>query len=110
MPSAAVITSASSVNFEQCKFKGNGYTFRGDNSIKTGLVPFWKGVFYKRKEFAPPCEQIFALKSRPLLRRGLHESKQEVTKAVSLVKNKDKMYQIYTVPLRTAAPGTVIPN
>ena len=33
--------------------KGNGYTFRGDNSVNLVLSPFWKGVYTKRKEFTP---------------------------------------------------------
>ena len=31
--------------------KGNGYTFRGGNSLKF-LPPFRKEVYFKRKEFA----------------------------------------------------------
>ena len=32
-------------------------------------VPFWKGDYSKRKEFAPPGEQILSFKSRPYFRR-----------------------------------------
>ena len=47
-------------------FKGYWYFLRSDNSIKIALPPFWYLLYSKRKEFAPPCEQIISFSSRPL--------------------------------------------
>ena len=33
--------------------EGNEYILQGGNSFKFVLAPFWKGVYSKRKEFAP---------------------------------------------------------
>ena len=42
------------------KFQGTWYIYKGDNSIKTQCsVPFWKGVFSIRKEFAPIRSKFF---------------------------------------------------
>ena len=64
--------------------KRNGYSFKGDNSSKIGLSSFWKGDYSKRKE----REQILSFQSGPPFQKGLgvQESRQEVTKVVSLVK------------------------
>ena len=40
---------------------GNWYTFKGDNSIKIAFAPFWKGVYSKKKEFAPKEANSFLL-------------------------------------------------
>ena len=53
---------------KHCLHKGNEYIFREDNSVNLFLLPFWKGVYFKRKEFAP-WEQILFFYNRPLFRR-----------------------------------------
>ena len=40
-------------------FKGNGYIFSRGNSVKNILTPFRKGVYSKRKEFAPLGSKFF---------------------------------------------------
>ena len=32
---------------------GNGYAFKGDDSVKLFLPAFWKEIYSKMKEFAP---------------------------------------------------------
>ena len=84
-----------------------GYTFRGNDSVKIDFAPSCKGVYSKRKEFAPRGSKFFPFRVDPFL-EGLdvQKRKQEVTKVVSLVKNdkkkkkkKKKNYQRYPVPL-----------
>ena len=47
--------------------KGNQYTFRGDNFVKMEFVPFWKGVYPKRKEFANIGSKFFPHRVDPFL-------------------------------------------
>ena len=63
-----------------------------DNLVKIVSVPFWKGVYCKRKEFAPKREQILFFKSTPIFEKGIHvlEGKQEITKVIPLVANGGK--------------------
>ena len=64
-------------------FKGNQYTFKGDNYLKIVLAPFWKGPTLKGKNLLPRGANSFQdLFSKEL---DVQESKQEVTKVVSLV-------------------------
>ena len=39
-------------------FQGNRYIFKGNNSVEVVLVSFGKGVYPKRKEFAPLQQTI----------------------------------------------------
>ena len=39
--------------YHQREFEGNWYTFKGGKSISIVLHSIWKGVYSKRKEFAP---------------------------------------------------------
>ena len=34
-------------------FKDDGYTFKGDNTVKKGFASFLERVYSERKEFAP---------------------------------------------------------
>ena len=43
----------------QSKFKGTRYILEGSNSVRLVLSPFWKGVYSKRKEFAPKGSKFF---------------------------------------------------
>ena len=61
--------------------KGNVYAFREGNSVKTDLLSFWKGICYKRKEFALPGSKFFPVVVDPFL----CGSKQDVRKIVFLV-------------------------
>ena len=63
----------------------NGYTFKVGISFKIVLASFWKGVYSKRKEFAPKGANSFLL---PFSEETcVQESKEEVTKVVSHVKD-----------------------
>ena len=46
--------------------KGSWYTYRGGNSIKIALFPFWKSVYSKRKEFAPHGSKFFPSRIDPI--------------------------------------------
>ena len=63
---------------------GNEYIYEGGNSVKT---LFWKGVYYKRKDFAP-----FGSKFEPPFQKRIDilKVKQIVEKLVSLVKYSGK--------------------
>ena len=41
--------------------KENWHAFRRDNSVKIVLPPFWKGVYFKMKEFAPTAANSFLI-------------------------------------------------
>ena len=41
------------------------YTFRGGNSVKIILSPFLKGIYSKRKEFAPKWSKFFPFRVDP---------------------------------------------
>ena len=47
------------------RLKGNEYTFQGGNSVKLFLSPFWKGIYSKRKEFAPSGSKFFSFREGP---------------------------------------------
>ena len=94
----ANILNVYDVQCEKSVLKGNGYTFRGGNYIKIVLSPsenrstLWEKnleTFPKRAnvfiiELTPfQREQILSLQSWPFF--GVQQSKQEFTKAVSLV-------------------------
>ena len=71
--------------------KGNWYFFRGDNSIKFVFDPFWKGVYYIRKEFAPRGSKFFPYIGGPFQKGiNMQESKQGVTKIVPFGGNGEK--------------------
>ena len=80
--------------FDSCFswIKANRYTVKGGNSVKIGLVPFWKGVCSKRKEFQgknllPLGANSFLLEQTSFQKGlGMQASKKEVTKVFSLVK------------------------
>ena len=80
-----------SLSKAQKMFKKNGYTFKGSYSIKIALLPFWKEVYSKRKEFAP-FGSVFSFRKDPFSEGGcVQESKQEVTKVVSLIKTAENV-------------------
>ena len=61
--------------------KGNWYTFGGGISFKIVLCPFWKGVFSKRKEFAPGGSKFFSYRVDTFPKApGVQESKPDVIK------------------------------
>ena len=59
-------------------------------------------VYYKRKEFAPVWSKFFPFRVHPFLRRELvcEESKQDVTKVISLVKKWRKFNRAYPFTLK----------
>ena len=65
----------------------NSYTFKGSNYDRNCFPPFWKGVYSKKKEFAPGGSKFFLFNVDPFQKWfGIQESIQEVTKRVSFVK------------------------
>ena len=56
------------------------YTFKVSISVKIVFVPFLKGVFSKRKEFAPVGSKFFPFRGDTFQKYKVWESKQEVTK------------------------------
>ena len=63
----------------------------GGNSAKIILPPFWKGVYSKRKEFAPKGSKFFPFRVDPFQKESdMQEQKEEVTIIVSLVENNGK--------------------
>ena len=74
-------------NVVRWRVKGNEYTFNGDNSVQKVYVPFWKGMYSIRKEFAPKGSNSFLTKYTNLQKGiGDEDSKQEVTKGSPLWK------------------------
>ena len=68
------------VSWYSC-LKATGYTLLGFISVKTVIVPFRKGVYSKRKEFAPFGSKFFSFRVDPFQKRLVAQgSKQEVTK------------------------------
>ena len=68
------ITCCHLINFDSLTFchssdfsfyKGSACTFRGGNFVKIVLSPSWKGVFCKRKEFAPKGSKFFTFRVDP---------------------------------------------
>ena len=59
-----LINVSSSIVRVDCVCKGTRYTFRGGggNSVKIYFTPFRKGVYSKRKEFAPLGSKFFPLR------------------------------------------------
>ena len=51
-------------------------TSSGEETMSNFLLPFWKGVYSKRKEFAPCFEKESTPKGKNLLRRGLVQRKE----------------------------------
>ena len=80
------------------QLRGNN-THSGMETVKIVLPPFWKGIYSKRKN-RPPFKKSLCIQ----------ESKQEVTKVVSLDRNGEKFTKCikpcpaepgYTLPLQT---------
>ena len=54
------------------------------------LPPFWKGIYSKRKEFAPLWNKLFSFRVNPFSEgdnNGMQASEQNVTKVISVVQN-----------------------
>ena len=85
------------------KIKGIRYIFWGGNSLKLFLPTFWKGVYPKRKEFAPLGNKLFFFSEVSFSEGDLcaEKQKQEVTKVIYLV----KIYNVYLLPLTFSAPN-----
>ena len=45
------------------------YTVRGGNCVEILSPPFWKGVFSKRKEFAPAGSKFFPFREDPFSKK-----------------------------------------
>ena len=58
-----------------CTLKGNWSIFRGGNSAKSFLPPYWKGIYFKLKKMLPRGYKILYFKSRPLSERNSKGSK-----------------------------------
>ena len=68
------------------------YGSHGKQICQFVLLPFWKGVYFKRKEFAFPGSKFFPFKVDPFSEEAFVQgSKQEVTKVFFLVK---KVYPV----------------
>ena len=71
-----------------------------ETAAQVGFAPFGKGVYSKRKEFVPNGSQFFPLELIPFQKWiDIQESKHEVTKVVSLVKN-GGIYRMYPFTLQ----------
>ena len=76
----------------------DGYTFKGDNSVKMILLLVWKGVYSKRKEFAPLGSEFFPFRADPLYSLLLF-GKQIGSHKSCLPCNKwSKIIKVYPVP------------
>ena len=56
--------------------KGTVYAFRVGNFVKVVLPPFLKGVYSKRKEFAPTGSKVFPFRVDPFSKRNACARKQ----------------------------------
>ena len=65
-------------------FKGSGYIFCGDNSVRKFLPPFWKVVYSKRKEFALKESKFFPFRADP---RKANKTSQKVVSFVKMAAN-----------------------
>ena len=80
-------------------FKWNGYTSRGGNSVKLFLPPFWKGVYFNRKEFAPHGSKFFPFRVDPFSdRTWLAEKQTGSHKSCLLCKTEAEIYHVYQIP------------
>ena len=61
-------------------FKRIVYKFRGDTFVNIVLSPFWKGVYFKSKEFAQLRRKLFPFELGPFPERV---NKQEITQVIS---------------------------
>ena len=70
-------------------------TLSGAENLSKLLSPFWKGIFSKRKEFAPNGSKFFPFRVDPFSEENwCIESKEEVKKRLLSLYKLQKMYQV----------------
>ena len=62
-------------------------TFKGGNAGENILPPFWKGVFYKRKEFASFGSKFFPFRVGPFLSAVKQIGNHKVVSLIKMVEN-----------------------
>ena len=72
----------------------NCYTFSGGNSVKIILSPFWNKSTLKGKNLLPIGSKFFPFKVDLF-----SEGAQDIKKVISFTKERQKIYQVYPVPL-----------